>query len=205
MRVLLSPRAEAIPGAREAAVVLAGHQDNVVSLAWAGVSNVARRLSPAEAQLVRQGFSIPGSADHVVGYVCSGRRLQRDAKGMVEPGGRLLPVADHVNLTWISPLTGPNDDSIGPRFTLVAGIYRPKLVHSLLSRTVDLDAPGVVLQVGDIWSLTWFDEQVASGLGAEWVSDELASVVLSVAHGGCAVAAVLLEQCGAMGERGKDL
>ena len=205
MRVLLSPRAEAISGARELAVVLAGHLDDVVSLARVGVTNVARRLSPAEVQLVRQALSGTGTADEVVGYVCSGRRLRRDAEAMAEPGGHLLPVADHVNLTWISPLSGSNDESMGPRFTPMAGIYRPKLVHSLLSRTVALDAPGVVVQVGDIWGLTGFEEQMAVRLGAEWVSDELASVVLSAAHRGCAVAAVLLEERDAMGERGKDL
>ena len=205
MRVLLSPRVEAIPGAGEVAVLLAGLQEDVVSLARAGVTNVARRLSPAEVHLVCRAFSGSGAGDDVVGYVCSGRRLWSDSGGMVEPGGRLLPVADHVNLTWISPLAGPNDDSQGPRFTSVAGIYRPKLVHSLLSRTPALEVSGVVLQVGDIWSLTGFEEQVASGLGANWVSDELVPVVLPVAHRGCAVAAVLLEERGAMGERGKDL
>jgi hypothetical protein len=203
VRVLLSPRAEAIPGAWEVAVVLAGHQDAVVSLARAGVGNVARRLSPAEVELVRRALSGPGTADEVVGYVCRGRRLRRDAEGTVEPGGRLLPVTDHVNLTWVSPLAGPNDDSIGPRFTPVAGIYRPKLVHSLLSRTLAPGAPGVALQVGDIWGLTEFEERVAVRVGAGWVSDELLSVVLPAAHRGCAVAAVLLE--GALGERGKDV
>ena len=133
LRVLLSPRAEAIPGVDGVSVVLAGHHDDVVSLARAGVSNVARRLSPAEIELVRRAFSGLGSADEVVGYVCSGRRLRRLAEGIAEPVGHLLPVRDHVNLTWVSPLAGPNDDSIGPRFTPIAGIYRPELVHSLLS------------------------------------------------------------------------
>ena len=63
----------------------------------------------------------------------------------------------------------------------------------------------MVVQVGDIWGLTGFEEQVASRLGTEWVSDELASVVLLAAHRGCAVAAVLLEERGAMGKRGRDL
>ena len=205
MRVLLSPRAEGIPGAGNVAAVLAGHGGNVVSLARAGVSNLARRLSPAEVHLVRKALSGPDSAEEVVGYVCSGRWLRREDEGMAQPAGRLLPVRDHVNLTWISPLAGPNDDSIGPRFSPVAGIYRPKLVHSLLSRSLALDAPGVVVQVGDIWGLTGFEEQVAIRLGAEWVGDELASVVLLAAHRGCAVAAVLLEEWGATGERGKDL
>lgn len=206
MRVLLSPRAETIPGAGELAALLAGHQDNVVSLARAGVSNVRRSLSAAEVHLVRRGLSCRGSVGDMVGYVCTGRWFRREPKGVAEArGGHLLPVADHVNLTWVSPLAGPNDDSIGPRFIPVAGIYRPELVHSLLSREVALGAPGVAVQVGDIWGLTGFEEQVTLRLGAEWVSDELSSVVLVAAHRGCAVAAVLVEERSAMGERGKDL
>lgn len=203
--MLLSPRAEAVPGAGGLASVLAGDHHSVVSLARAGVTNVARRLSPAEVQLVRQALSGPGSSGGVVGYVCRGRRLGTDAGATADLGGHALPVADHVNLTWISPLTGPNDDSLGPRFTPMAGIYRPELVHSLLSREVALGAPGVAVQVGDIWGLTGFEEQVTLRLGAEWVSDELSSVVLVAAHRGCAVAAVLVEERSAMGERGKDL
>jgi hypothetical protein len=206
VRVLLSPRAEAIPGAREMAAALAGDEHSVVSLVRAGVNNLTRRLSPAEVHLVRRALSRAGSADGVVGYVCRGRCLERDAEGVAGSHRRLLPVKDHVNLTWISPLSGPNDEGIGPRFVPVAGIYRPQLVHSLLSPTLALEAPGVAVQVGDLWGLTGFEEQVVSGLGVRWVSDELLSVVLSAAHRGYAVAAVLLEDAmGEMGERGKDV
>jgi purine-nucleoside phosphorylase len=39
--------------------------------------------------------------------------------------GSLAVVADHVNLTGINPLTGPNDDRIGPRYPNMTRPYSP--------------------------------------------------------------------------------
>jgi purine-nucleoside phosphorylase len=41
--------------------------------------------------------------------------------------GTLVLIADHVNLMGMSPLVGPNDDSLGPRFPDMAGAYDPEL------------------------------------------------------------------------------
>ena len=43
------------------------------------------------------------------------------------PPGRLALVSDHVNMTGYDPLTGPNDDSIGPRFPAMNAAYDPAL------------------------------------------------------------------------------
>lgn len=37
--------------------------------------------------------------------------------------GRLVAVSDHINLTGMNPLTGPNDDAVGPRFPSMVGAY----------------------------------------------------------------------------------
>ncbi len=41
--------------------------------------------------------------------------------------GQLVLVSDHVNLQGASPLVGPNDESLGPRFPDLSGAYDPEL------------------------------------------------------------------------------
>ncbi len=91
----------------------------VVSLQDIGVGTLSRPLSHAEVVLLRQaltgGCGSPCTRT-VVGYLCRGLRLgcSRDAgaEGVME----VVAITDHANLTWQSPLTGPNDESVGPRF-----------------------------------------------------------------------------------------
>jgi len=60
-----------------------------------------------------------------------------NASGGVNPqfrAGEVAVITDHINLTGLNPLRGPNDDSLGPRFPHMAGCYDPALV------TVAMDA-----------------------------------------------------------------
>lgn len=41
--------------------------------------------------------------------------------------GMLVLISDHLNLMGISPLVGPNDDDLGPRFPDMSDAYDPKL------------------------------------------------------------------------------
>jgi purine-nucleoside phosphorylase len=41
--------------------------------------------------------------------------------------GQLVLISDHVNLQGASPLVGPNDDSLGPRFPDLSDAYDPEL------------------------------------------------------------------------------
>ena len=41
--------------------------------------------------------------------------------------GDLMLIEDHINLTASSPLTGPNDDALGPRFPALSDAYDPAL------------------------------------------------------------------------------
>ena len=44
----------------------------------------------------------------------------------LDPGDLML-IEDHLNLTGQSPLTGPNDDALGPRFPALSDAYDPEL------------------------------------------------------------------------------
>jgi len=53
-----------------------------------------------------------------------------NASGGIDPAlkpGEIVAISDHVNLTGASPLTGPNDERFGPRFTDMTGAYSPAL------------------------------------------------------------------------------
>ena len=53
-----------------------------------------------------------------------------NVSGAVDPAfdvGEIVSISDHVNLTGVSPLTGPNDERLGPRFVDMADAYTPAL------------------------------------------------------------------------------
>jgi purine-nucleoside phosphorylase len=53
-----------------------------------------------------------------------------NASGGIEPTmqpGQIVAISDHLNLTGTSPLTGPNDERLGPRFVDMTAAYSPAL------------------------------------------------------------------------------
>lgn len=53
-----------------------------------------------------------------------------NASGAVDPAfatGEIVAISDHINLTSASPLSGPNDERLGPRFVDMTDAYDPSL------------------------------------------------------------------------------
>ena len=53
-----------------------------------------------------------------------------NASGGIEPAmrpGEIVAISDHLNLTGVSALTGPNDERLGPRFVDMSSAYAPAL------------------------------------------------------------------------------
>ena len=53
-----------------------------------------------------------------------------NASGGIDPAmhpGEIVAISDHLNLTGVSPLTGPNDERLGPRFVDMTAAYSPAL------------------------------------------------------------------------------
>ncbi len=56
--------------------------------------------------------------------------LLTNAAGGIDPSwaaGDLMAVTDHLNLMGVSPLAGPDDESLGPRFPDMTNAYDPEL------------------------------------------------------------------------------
>jgi purine-nucleoside phosphorylase len=56
--------------------------------------------------------------------------INTNAAGGINPdfaGGDLMLIEDHINFMSMNPLTGPNDDTVGPRFPDLAEAYNPDL------------------------------------------------------------------------------
>ena len=63
-----------------------------------------------------------------------------NACGAIDPAvppGRLVAISDHLNLQGSSPLVGPNDETLGPRFPDMSDAYDPeyrRLAHDAAAR-----------------------------------------------------------------------
>ena len=198
MRVLVGPRAD-LGRDRVAAGVagrLAGPAGAVVSLREAGVRNLSRNLSAAEVSLLREALL---GGDATVGYICRGAgtgiaaAAGDAAAGTADPEAGLVAVTDHANLTWRSPLTGPNDDRIGPRFPTMARVYAPEAVLDRLGAGEGMMVMlGMVAGVLDDGRLSGYEMEVARAQGFAVASSELVPVVIVAAHLGLRVAAVVV-------------
>jgi xanthosine phosphorylase len=76
-----------------------------------------------------------------------------NAAGSLRPEvgpGRLMAITDHINLSGVNILVGPNDDAIGPRFPTLRDAYDPELLATLRASASELGIPlseGVYLAV----------------------------------------------------------
>lgn len=69
-----------------------------------------------------------------------------NAAGGINPkfgAGQLVLISDHINLLGQSPLTGPNDDSLGPRFPDMSEAYSQKYreIARAAGKEMSLDLP----------------------------------------------------------------
>jgi len=200
MRVLVSPQADPgfVPEAAAVAQALAGSEGAVICLVQSGVRNLSRNLSAAEVSLLRhallgsRGFK-RAAGEEMVGFVCCG-------VGLGELAGKKAVVVpcDHAGLTWRSPLRGPNDDAVGPRFPSLDNVYAPeRVLHALNGCVGDMTVlAGVVAGVANEKSLTPFEKRIAQAQGFVAASSELVPVAIVAAHLGLRIASAVLLSAG---------
>ncbi len=109
--------------------------------------------------------------------------------------GDLVVIRDHLNLAGRNPLTGPNDDRLGPRFPDMTAAYDPEL--RALAHHVGEEA-GVPLREG---VYAWFlgptyetpaEVQMARRLGADLVGMSTVPETIAARHMGARVLGISL-------------
>jgi xanthosine phosphorylase len=119
-----------------------------------------------------------------------------NAAGALRPDlapGRLMLIADHINLTGANPLVGPNDDAIGPRFPSLRDAYDPALRAALRDEAAALGialADGVYLAVSGPSFETPAEVRAFRSLGADAVGMSTVHEAIAARHCGLRVAAL---------------
>jgi xanthosine phosphorylase len=107
--------------------------------------------------------------------------------------GSLMAITDHINMLGINPLTGPNDDAIGPRFPSLRDAYDPELRGILHAAAGDLGIPlaeGVYLATAGPSFETPAEIRAFRTLGADAVGMSTIPEVILARHAGLRVVAV---------------
>lgn len=111
------------------------------------------------------------------------------------PAGSLMMLTDHINMSGVSPLAGPNDEAIGPRFPDLSRAYDVQLQEVLKAaaarQNIDLHE-GVFLMVRGPHFETPAEIRAFQRLGADVVGMSMVPEVILANHCGIRVAAVSL-------------
>jgi len=137
--------------------------------------------------------------------------LVTNAAGAVNPTlapGDLVRITDQLNLTGQNPLTGPNDERLGPRFPDMSQPYDPQLGAILDGSAARLGiglGTGVYAGVVGPSYETPAEIRMLRILGADLVGMSTVLEVIAARHAGIRVAAVSLVTNLAAGLAGKPL
>jgi len=124
-----------------------------------------------------------GSSVLIVSNACGGLHPLWSA-------GDVMLIADHINLLGDSPLIGPNDDRLGPRFPDLSAAYDPSL--RALARSVSRDR-GITLREGVYVAVagpnleTRAEYRFLRAIGADVVGMSTVPEVLVAVHAGMRV------------------
>ena len=124
--------------------------------------------------------------------------LLTNAAGGIEPAyraGTLMIIRDHLNLTGVNPLLGPNDERLGPRFPDLTRAWSPRLQELLRRAAADVgtdlaagvyaqllgpnyETPAEVRMLGLLGASAVGMSTVVEAIAARWAGLELAGLSL---------------------------
>jgi xanthosine phosphorylase len=107
--------------------------------------------------------------------------------------GSLMAITDHINMTGVNVLTGPNEDAIGPRFPSLRDAYDPELIARLHAAAQAIDVTlyaGIYLAVGGPSFETPAEIRAFRTLGADAVGMSTVHETIVARHAGLRVVAV---------------
>lgn len=104
--------------------------------------------------------------------------------------GELMLISDHINLQGGSPLTGPNDDRVGPRFPDMSAAYDPQLRALALETAAKVGVPlrqGVYVGLAGPSYETPAEVRMLAQLGGDAVGMSTVPEVIAARHMGVRV------------------
>lgn len=119
-----------------------------------------------------------------------------NAAGSLRPElgpGSLMAITDHINLTGVNLLMGPNDDGVGPRFPSLGDAYDPTLLDAMRAAATETQlqlAEGVYLAVTGPSFETPAEIRAYRTLGADAVGMSTVQETILARHCGLRVAAI---------------
>jgi xanthosine phosphorylase len=119
-----------------------------------------------------------------------------NAAGSLRPEvgpGSLMLISDHINLSGVNVLAGPNDEAVGPRFPSMRDAYDPELLAGFRSAAHELGtelAEGVYLAVSGPTFETPAEIRAFGTLGADAVGMSTVHETAVARHCGMRVAAI---------------
>ena len=119
-----------------------------------------------------------------------------NAAGSLRPEngpGSLMLISDHINLSGVNVLAGPNDDEVGPRFPSLRDAYDPALRGELRAAADELGialGEGVYLAVSGPSFETPAEIRAFDALGADAVGMSTVHETVVARHCGLRVAAI---------------
>jgi len=134
-----------------------------------------------------------------------------NAAGGVDPGygpGTLMVIADHLNLTGMTPLLGPNADELGPRFPDMTDVWSPRLRAALhatgAAEDVKLDEGVYAGLLGPSYE-TPAEVRMLRGLGADAVGMSTVLEAVAARWAGLEVCGISLVTNAGAGYSGQPL
>jgi purine-nucleoside phosphorylase len=130
-------------------------------------------------------------------YVLKGLGAKRlvvtNAAGALNPDygpGEAMVITDHLNFTGVNPLTGPNDETIGPRFPDMSRAYDPALLSATVDAARDAGVPlhaGIYAGVAGPSLETSAERRYFRAAGGDAVGMSTVHEVIAAAHVGLPV------------------
>jgi purine-nucleoside phosphorylase len=126
----------------------------------------------------------------VLGALGARALVVTNAAGACNPAfapGDLMVIRDHLNLSGQNPLTGPNEDALGPRFPDLSRAYDVRLAEALQAAASQSGTPlrsGVYAQFTGPSYETPAEIRMARLLGADAVGMSTVPEVIAAAHQG---------------------
>jgi len=172
--------------AGHAGALVAGRLEGVEVAAMQGRFHLYEGWEPEDVALPVRALAAMGA----------GTLLVTNAAGGIRPGfrpGDLMLIADHINLLGDSPLIGPNEDALGPRFPDMSEPYSQALQEIAVQVATEKKIPlrrGVYVAVPGPNLETRAEYRMLRTLGADVVGMSTVPEVIVAVHGGMRVVGI---------------